>query len=341
MANDFEDLPVGAFEDGSTINGDNLRRGLMGQLGPGASALSVRGGIRFAPGNPCNVSAPGGMVARVAPGIGYVPTTDTGAYVLTVDTSRDLVVTTANATNPRIDTVGLEMVPGTPDLWRVRMLDGTPAPAPIAPTYGVAGGSFLPLADVRVNANATAPTSVTDRRAWIAPPGSFVPVPGAYTTPANATDLAVGTPIWDSTAGEWLVKKTTSTTPGVGVQRMRPAAPGIAVEMTDNAGAHFANGPTSGTVPSDPSRLRWIAGQGVVTTNATGGHIAIVTGFTECILFAHCDSVDWNTGNVVFVHDTTYFTSGPSLAIFQCRSRTTFAAQASTAQRVNFAVFGC
>jgi hypothetical protein len=206
MANAFADLPVGSWEDGSTLTGTDLRRGQLFSTTGGALALTARGGVRPSRGNPLGASLPGGMFVRVQPGVAAVPAAASeGAYVVTVAAVTDLAVTAANGTNPRIDTLGLEVVPGSPDLWRVRMLDGTPNASPVAPTYAVAGGVFLPLADIRVNAGVTSPTSVTDRRTYTAAAGGVVPIPGLLALSKASRDalmaaLPPGTLVYDDNA---------------------------------------------------------------------------------------------------------------------------------------------
>jgi hypothetical protein len=146
------------------------------------------------------------MFIRTNPGVAAVPAAASeGAYIVTVAASTDLAVTAANGTNPRIDTLGLEVVPGSPDLWRLRMLDGSPNASPVAPTYGVAGGVFLPLADVRVNAAVSVPTSITDRRTYTAAAGGVVPIPGLLALSKASRDtlmaaLPAGTLVYDDNA---------------------------------------------------------------------------------------------------------------------------------------------
>lgn len=205
MANAFADLVVGYAEDGSTVGGVELRRGNAFATTGGAAGLTARGGVRPSRGNPLGATLPGGMFVRVQPGVAAVPgPTGEGAYILTLSAQTDLAVTSANGTNPRIDTLGLEMVPGSPDLWRLRMLDGAPNAAPTVPAYTVPGGFFLPLADIRVNAAVSVPTSVTDRRQYTAAAGGIVQAPGimdlSKASRDAATDLMpVGTPVWDDT----------------------------------------------------------------------------------------------------------------------------------------------
>jgi len=206
MANAFADLGPGLWEDSATVTGADLRRGgLFGTTG-GALGLTARGGVRPSRGNPLGATLPGGMFVRIQPGVAAVPAaTSEGAYIVTVAWVTDLAVTAANGTNPRIDTLGLEVVPGTTDTWRVRMLDGDPAPSPVAKTYAVAGGVFLPLADIRVNAGVTSPTSVTDRRTYTAAAGGVVPIPGLLALSKASRDalmaaLPPGTLVYDDNA---------------------------------------------------------------------------------------------------------------------------------------------
>lgn len=203
MANDFYTLPAGTWEDGVTVSGTNLRRGQSVALVGGSTGLAVRGGVRPSRGNPLGVTLPGGMFARVQPGTVAVPgPAGEGAYIVTLPAQQDLAVTAANGSNPRIDLVGVEVVPGSPTTWRLRMLDGTPNASPVAPTYAVAGGYFLPVYQVRVNASVTVPTSVTDIRTYAVAPGATVPIPGfaALSTSAQnaiCAGLPEGTGIFD------------------------------------------------------------------------------------------------------------------------------------------------
>lgn len=214
MANAFVDLPTGAFEDGDTISGLVLRRaGLFGTTG-GAAGLSVRGGVRNSR-TAFTTTLPGGMFVRVQPGVAAIPgAAGEGVYVATLAAQTDLAVTAANGTNPRIDTLGVECVPGSPDLWRLRMLDGTAAPSPVAPTYAVAGGFFLPLYDVRVNAGVSVPTSVTDRRTYTAAAGGVIAYPGLMALSKASRDtiaasLPPGTLVYDDTAQSLQMVTTT------------------------------------------------------------------------------------------------------------------------------------
>lgn len=207
MANAFSTVPAGWWEDGSTVTGTELRRGQLPSLvAGGTTPMGVRGGVRPARGNPLGVTLPGGMFIRAQAGVCAVPGPDTeGAYVMSNPATLDLAVTAANSTNPRIDLFGAEVVPGSPTTWRFRMLDGAPAVSPLVPSYSVPGGFFLPLAQIRVNANGTVPASVTDLRAFTVAPGATVPFPGlmALNSAARAAvcaSLPAGTGLYDPSA---------------------------------------------------------------------------------------------------------------------------------------------
>ncbi len=206
MANAFADLPSGYWEDGSTLTGVDLRRGNLFATTGGAAGLTARGGVRPSRGNPLGVSLPGAMFVRIQPGVAAVPAaTSEGAYIVSVASVTDLIVTPAHATQSRIDVVGLEVVPGSPDLWRVRMLDGDPsAGTPVAKAYAVAGGVFLPLAQITVGPSASVPTSLTDRRVYTTSAGGVVPIPGlmdlSKASRDGVTDLMpVGSVVYDDT----------------------------------------------------------------------------------------------------------------------------------------------
>lgn len=212
MANAFADLPSGLWEDGSTVTGVDLRRGSAFETTGGPTGLAARGGVRPSRGNPLGVSLPGAMFVRIQPGVAAVqaPSTE-GVYVVTIPTVTDLIVTPAHATQSRLDVVGLEVVPGSPDTWRVRMLDGDPsAGTPVQKAYTVSGGMFFPLAQITVAAAATVPTGLTDRRVYTAAAGGVVQIPGLFDLSKVSRDaindlLPVGTPVWDDTNNTFAV----------------------------------------------------------------------------------------------------------------------------------------
>lgn len=91
--------------------------------------------------------------------------------LVTLPTATDLTVSTANATNPRIDRVILRRVRTAGDTEgkvTLMMKDGTAAASPAAPTLTDDANTLeVSLAQIRVNALATTVASVTDERTYV------------------------------------------------------------------------------------------------------------------------------------------------------------------------------
>ncbi len=91
--------------------------------------------------------------------------------------SRTITIPTANASNPRIDTVVIEVAPsGSGDniegRSELKLLAGSPGASPVAPALTQSSTVWqMPLADVRVDAgiSAIASNKVTDRRVFSSP----------------------------------------------------------------------------------------------------------------------------------------------------------------------------
>ena len=136
------------------------------------------------------VAAQSGMNLTVDAGTAVVPSaagvTD-GAYRVTNNQQRVLTAATADNTNPRIDLV----VAGVTDHGDntsngfVEILAGAPAASPAAPSKPP---NSIPLAQVRVNANASTITSgnITDVRVFQAAPGGILPVSATGAAPSGA-----------------------------------------------------------------------------------------------------------------------------------------------------------
>jgi hypothetical protein len=109
------------------------------------------------------VSIGAGMTVNVAAGYGLVR-----GVGVDNPSSRALNIAAAHATLPRIDTVVLELVRtvGTSEgKVTLKVVTGTANASPVAPTLTQDANTWqAPLYDVRVNALAVTPTSVTDRR---------------------------------------------------------------------------------------------------------------------------------------------------------------------------------
>lgn len=123
----------------------------------------------------------------------------------------DLDIATANATNPRLDLVVATVFDdGTSaSNTKIEVLTGTPAASPVRPSISSppANTHYFPLAQVRVEANATSIVSGKVTKVagtdgvFTVPPGSLVPVANLteaatlplYTPFYSATDRAQGT----------------------------------------------------------------------------------------------------------------------------------------------------
>lgn len=115
------------------------------------------------------VSNGGGLTSSTAAGAAWVQGDDNAAsqptYRVRSDSAVALAHAAADPTNPRIDLVIAEVLDaafsGVSKLWRLRVVTGTPAGAPVAPA---APNNALALAQVRINAASGTITSVTDVR---------------------------------------------------------------------------------------------------------------------------------------------------------------------------------
>lgn len=114
-------------------------------------------------GGELKVTAGTGLQVAVAAGQAMVR----GHYYLST-ASENLTIATANASNPRIDTVVLRLDPIANSIV-LAVVTGTAASSPVAPTLTQtdSGTYEYPLADVRVNAAATSITSITERRTYL------------------------------------------------------------------------------------------------------------------------------------------------------------------------------
>jgi hypothetical protein len=89
-------------------------------------------------------------------------------HYYTSDATESLSLTTADATNDRIDTVVLRLDP-TANSIILAVKPGTPAGSPVAPALVQTDAGIFeqPLADVLVPATAGVPSTITDRREFM------------------------------------------------------------------------------------------------------------------------------------------------------------------------------
>jgi hypothetical protein len=111
-------------------------------------------------GDTLEVSVGTGLAVDVDPGRALVR----GHFYASTEVE-SLPLTTADAGDPRLDTVVLRLNP-TANTIVLAVVDGTPASSPVAPTLTQTDSGIyeLPLADVLVPASSGVPTTITDRR---------------------------------------------------------------------------------------------------------------------------------------------------------------------------------
>ena len=116
------------------------------------------------------------MAVTVAVGACWMPRAGEYGYLGTLAAAGNVDIGTANATNPRIDTVvarvrDVDLGDASNGVWSkgfgIEVVPGTPSASPVAPDLS-AIPSCIPLSDVRVDANVTsiASAKITDRRYW-------------------------------------------------------------------------------------------------------------------------------------------------------------------------------
>jgi hypothetical protein len=130
------------LDDAATRQGLSHHSAIGAVVVVGDAAAAIQSGAVVTAGTGLSVSTSAGVLVR-----------EDGTSV-TVGASANLALTTANATNPRIDLVVVDNSSGA-----VSKVDGVAAATPIAPDPG-AGKTVL--AQVRVNATAVAPSAITD-----------------------------------------------------------------------------------------------------------------------------------------------------------------------------------
>lgn len=173
-----------------------------------SSATGARGGVRRWSGNEFQAVAtgPASMQITVKPGMAWVPggySAFQGAYVVLNDADVNLTIAAAHASLPRIDLVALEVLDGTysgsSNQGQLRIVTGTAASTPLAPSIT---GSFIVLAQVRVNAGVTsiASSAITDLRPYVGAVGGILPVKNQAERLA-LTGLPSGTPVMEIDTG--------------------------------------------------------------------------------------------------------------------------------------------
>lgn len=207
------------FEQAGAYAAADVRLGLGGLVTPGAgSIIGARGGVWPALGGPLAVSAPGGLVARVAAGRAVILGTEAtagglqGPYLFTNDANVDLAVAPTAAGQLRVDLVVARVYDaaysGAVTQATLEIVQGVPAAAnPAEPAVPV---SSLVLAriDVPAAAGAIAAGNLTDRRVYTVANGGALNLATAErtalsgaATAADPAGLPEGFPVWDRDLG--------------------------------------------------------------------------------------------------------------------------------------------
>lgn len=187
--------PPIAVQSRTDTNADDFRSALMaGMAGLGTTPLP-RGGILPGWGAGLSVAQRGaGANMSVDVGSGACllpsPTVGTGGWYVVNDATLNLAIAAANATLPRIDLVIARVADpqyhvGGDGLAAVKVVTGTAAASPVAPTVPTSDGAFIVLGQVAVaaaaasitNGNITANTSAS--RAFTVAAGGILPVANA------------------------------------------------------------------------------------------------------------------------------------------------------------------
>jgi hypothetical protein len=124
-------------------------------------------GVREPATGSLQVSPGGGLSVNVAAGSGYIQGDNVatqGVYYVVNDGTVNLALAAADPTDGRVDRVIAEVLDsqysGVSDLWQLRVITGTPSPAPTPPAEPI---NAITLALVTVGAGAVTPV-VTDGR---------------------------------------------------------------------------------------------------------------------------------------------------------------------------------
>lgn len=190
--------PIDAVSNAPSFTGEMVRQALAALMGsaPSGRPLGANTGVR--PGTPTSTVSVSSGTWTCTPhaGILDVETSATaGAYLYAVGTNQTGTVTAADATNPRIDIVYIQVSDpaegdgSTTPQAQVLYLAGTPAATPSAPATP---GRSMVLAQINVPKSGGGSPSVT----WVAPEWNSNLTAYSYgstTTAQNFVTSAVGT----------------------------------------------------------------------------------------------------------------------------------------------------
>lgn len=200
MANSVSASPP-AWMDGVTVNGAQMRRQVFGAVYPSAGV--VEGLAAQALPTPA-------MKVRVPAGLCLVDDGQGGFYPVALGAQTDLDIAASSATLARIDSVVAQVIDtgDATSTYLVRVVTGTPAASPVAPTLPPAdapGAFTLRLANVNVQANAESNGFVRAQDVSMVAASALIvprPVQSAQITSLDSPNPSAG--VWtDFTSGQW------------------------------------------------------------------------------------------------------------------------------------------
>lgn len=324
--------PPLAVQSRTDTNADDFRSALMaGMAGLGSTPLP-RGGILPGWGAGLSVAQRGaGANMSVDVGSGACllpsPTNGTGGWYVVNDATLNVAIAAAHATLPRIDLVIARVADpqyhvGGDGLAAVKVVTGTAAASPVAPTPPTSDGAYLVLGQVAVaaavssivNANITANTSAT--RAFTVAAGGILPVANAAARTAlvnphlglHVIEADTGTEyVWTGAAwvpvarpGGWQTYTPTLTGWAASSVLARYSQVGKTVNVVFSAVVSSASGTLTVSLPVAPSAA-WLASSSLEAVlgeamfyDASGSTVYLGT-----TVLRSSDSVAYFFGNVM------------------------------------------
>lgn len=199
--------PPGFLQNAGNVHTAEILRSSYSGLQHGirtAGSLVARGGVVPFMGGVLAVTQNGSpnMSVNVASGQVYVPGTEgtkQGTYACVNDATKNVTITAADGSNPRIDLVVAKvqdtLYSGAVNSWSLAIVTGTPSGSPAVPT---APANSVTLAQIAVGAGVTSilTANITDKRFYVAAVGGVIQCTSA-TRPATTT-VPVGSQIFET-----------------------------------------------------------------------------------------------------------------------------------------------
>lgn len=200
---------AGLWLDGVAAAANDLRLQVAAAMLTASAATATTGiaatpGVRQGVGTPLLSTWTSGMSFTLNAGTCFVQGTASGTaglYEATLDTTGTMTCTTSDPTNPRIDSVVavISDVGSSSSTTLFKILAGTPAPSPVAPTLPA---NALLLCNIAVGANVSvlSAPNFTDKRVYTVCSGGMLP----YGNVAGASIAGpAGSPVLDMATGRW------------------------------------------------------------------------------------------------------------------------------------------